>query len=77
MNLRARFALAITIVVTAVLATTCGFFYFSQKREALRQIRSSQEEASRSLVKVCEESLLTQEDMQRLFSAIREPTQKL
>lgn len=63
MSLWVRFVLAITIIVSAVLATASSFFYYSQKEETLRQVGIQHEQALKSLVKVCEESLLGKEDL--------------
>lgn len=63
MTLRTRFAATFTSVVFAVLGAASVFSYYSQKAEILSQIRTRHEQALASLVKVCEESLLTNEDI--------------
>ncbi len=71
MNLRTRFASYFTLIVFAVLSAASLFFYYSQKAEILHQIRIQQRQALGSLVKVCEEALLTNEDI-ALLNYLRE-----
>jgi signal transduction histidine kinase len=63
MTLRARFEAYFTILVFAILSAASLFFYYSQKAQILEQIQIQQRQALRSLVKVCQEALLANEDI--------------
>lgn len=63
MSLRARFTLAMLLLVLVVLTSALAGLYTSERRYLLQQIQLEVRESTRRLASVCEEALASQSDL--------------